>query len=213
MYVANMTVLSRSCWEVSRSCLWGSHHRQLLHDGTMSLTNVFYEEAEKIVLLVFLGATSYYEWRLTTNSETLEWAPLLIYFTQQHFTKWECTHQVSCKRIAFWWSILVLGSHCSQSSAQLWRPTSERYWHSGISCEMQLVKNPGLFDVLVMPNLYGDIISDLCAGLIGGLGLTPRWFPFLNNSYRWHSILIFINVIGRELHSNFRTTKCSTNQY
>jgi isocitrate dehydrogenase (NAD+) len=30
-----------------------------------------------------------------------------------------------------------------------------------------------MFDVLVMPNLYGDIISDLCAGLIGGLGLTP----------------------------------------
>jgi isocitrate dehydrogenase (NAD+) len=37
------------------------------------------------------------------------------------------------------------------------------------------VKNPALFDVLVMPNLYGDIISDLCAGLIGGLGLTPRY--------------------------------------
>lgn len=40
---------------------------------------------------------------------------------------------------------------------------------------MQLVKNPALFDVLVMPNLYGDIISDLCAGLVGGLGLTPRY--------------------------------------
>ena len=39
----------------------------------------------------------------------------------------------------------------------------------------QLVKSPALFDVLVMPNLYGDIISDLCAGLIGGLGLTPRY--------------------------------------
>ena len=38
---------------------------------------------------------------------------------------------------------------------------------------MQLVKEPSQFDVLVMPNLYGDIISDLCAGLIGGLGLTP----------------------------------------
>lgn len=41
------------------------------------------------------------------------------------------------------------------------------------NCCMMLVKNPALFDVLVMPNLYGDIISDLCAGLIGGLGLTP----------------------------------------
>ncbi len=38
---------------------------------------------------------------------------------------------------------------------------------------MQLVKDPSCFDVLVMPNLYGDIVSDLCAGLIGGLGLTP----------------------------------------
>jgi len=36
---------------------------------------------------------------------------------------------------------------------------------------MQLVMNPGQFDVLVMPNLYGDIVSDLCAGLVGGLGV------------------------------------------
>jgi len=36
-----------------------------------------------------------------------------------------------------------------------------------------LVKEPTAFDLLVMPNLYGDILSDLCAGLIGGLGLTP----------------------------------------
>jgi len=37
---------------------------------------------------------------------------------------------------------------------------------------MHLAKNPNEFDVMVMPNLYGDIVSDLCAGLIGGLGLT-----------------------------------------
>ncbi len=36
---------------------------------------------------------------------------------------------------------------------------------------MQLVQNPEQFDVLVLPNLYGDIVSDLCAGLIGGLGV------------------------------------------
>lgn len=36
---------------------------------------------------------------------------------------------------------------------------------------MQLVQNPGKFDVLVLPNLYGDIVSDLTAGLIGGLGV------------------------------------------
>lgn len=38
---------------------------------------------------------------------------------------------------------------------------------------MQLVQMPELYDVLVLPNLYGDILSDLCAGLIGGLGVAP----------------------------------------
>lgn len=38
---------------------------------------------------------------------------------------------------------------------------------------MQLVQNPEIFDVLVMPNLYGDIVSDLAAGLVGGLGVAP----------------------------------------
>ncbi|QQP55511.1 Isocitrate dehydrogenase subunit_ mitochondrial [Caligus rogercresseyi] len=38
---------------------------------------------------------------------------------------------------------------------------------------LNMVQDPGKYDVLVMPNLYGDILSDLCAGLIGGLGLTP----------------------------------------
>src|ERR1044071_8902059 len=38
---------------------------------------------------------------------------------------------------------------------------------------MQLVMNPYQYDVLVMENLYGDILSDLCAGLVGGLGLVP----------------------------------------
>jgi isocitrate dehydrogenase (NAD+) len=38
---------------------------------------------------------------------------------------------------------------------------------------MQLVKRPQEYDVIVAPNLYGDIISDLCAGLVGGLGMAP----------------------------------------
>jgi isocitrate dehydrogenase (NAD+) len=41
------------------------------------------------------------------------------------------------------------------------------------NCAMQLVARPEESDVLVLPNLYGDIISDLCAGLIGGLGVAP----------------------------------------
>lgn len=41
------------------------------------------------------------------------------------------------------------------------------------NCCMQLVMRPEQFDILVLENLYGDIVSDLCAGLIGGLGLAP----------------------------------------
>src|SRR5262245_27627660 len=41
------------------------------------------------------------------------------------------------------------------------------------NCAMQMVLNPHQFDVMLLPNLYGDIVSDLGAGLIGGLGLAP----------------------------------------
>jgi isocitrate dehydrogenase (NAD+) len=41
------------------------------------------------------------------------------------------------------------------------------------NCSMQLVMRPESFDLLVMPNLYGDIVSDLTAGLVGGLGIVP----------------------------------------
>ncbi|HWC13787.1 MAG TPA: isocitrate/isopropylmalate dehydrogenase family protein [Actinomycetota bacterium] len=55
------------------------------------------------------------------------------------------------------------------------------YFDSGVEFEdrivdnmcMQLVQKPELYDVLVLPNLYGDIVSDLGAGLIGGLGVAP----------------------------------------
>jgi isocitrate dehydrogenase (NAD+) len=41
------------------------------------------------------------------------------------------------------------------------------------SLTSRLARDPGSFDVLLLPNLYGDILSDLCAGLVGGLGLIP----------------------------------------
>lgn len=41
------------------------------------------------------------------------------------------------------------------------------------NCCMQLVRDPTQFDVLLLENLYGDIVSDLCAGLVGGLGVVP----------------------------------------
>lgn len=61
------------------------------------------------------------------------------------------------------------------------RQVAEEYKDSGIQFEdyivdatcMQLVLHPEWWDVLVLPNLYGDIISDLAAGLIGGLGIAP----------------------------------------
>jgi isocitrate dehydrogenase (NAD+) len=59
------------------------------------------------------------------------------------------------------------------------RRVAERY--PEITCDdrivdaacMHLVMNPAQFDMLLMPNLYGDIVSDLCAGLVGGLGVVP----------------------------------------
>lgn len=61
------------------------------------------------------------------------------------------------------------------------REVAEEYAGSGVEFEdyivdatcMQLVLRPEQFDVLVLPNLYGDIVSDLAAGLIGGLGIAP----------------------------------------
>jgi isocitrate dehydrogenase (NAD+) len=61
------------------------------------------------------------------------------------------------------------------------RRVAEEFTGSGIEFEdrivdnmcMQLVQKPELYDVLVLPNLYGDIVSDLAAGLVGGLGVAP----------------------------------------
>jgi isocitrate dehydrogenase (NAD+) len=61
------------------------------------------------------------------------------------------------------------------------RRVAEEFALSGIAFEdrivdnmcMQLVQKPELYDVLVLPNLYGDVLSDLAAGLVGGLGMAP----------------------------------------
>uniref|UniRef100_A0A161TC74 isocitrate dehydrogenase (NAD(+)) n=1 Tax=Triatoma infestans TaxID=30076 RepID=A0A161TC74_TRIIF len=47
---------------------------------------------------------------------------------------------------------------------------------------LSMVQDPSQYDVLVMPNLYGDILSDMCAGLVGGLGLTPSGNVGLNGA-------------------------------
>jgi isocitrate dehydrogenase (NAD+) len=64
---------------------------------------------------------------------------------------------------------------------QVARRVAEEYADSGIEFEdrlvdnmaMQLVQKPELYDVIVLPNLYGDILSDLASGLVGGLGMAP----------------------------------------
>ena len=79
----------------------------------------------------------------------------------------------------------LLAEKCPRSSPTL--STTKTYWIVfasrlvGNFCKMhflttfKIVTNPAPYAdrVMVMPNLYGDILSDMCAGLIGGLGLTP----------------------------------------
>lgn len=66
---------------------------------------------------------------------------------------------------------------------------------------LNMVQDPTQYDVLVMPNLYGDILSDMCAGLVGGLGLTPSGNIGLNGAlfesvsgYLFYIYLYFVNL-------------------
>jgi isocitrate dehydrogenase (NAD+) len=62
-------------------------------------------------------------------------------------------------------------SCCREAAAQFPEIKFEEKYLDTVCLSM--VQDPTQFDVLVMPNLYGDILSDMCAGLVGGLGLTP----------------------------------------
>src|SRR5881394_133089 len=61
---------------------------------------------------------------------------------------------------------------CCRDTAEIY-PDIPYFEHIVDNTCMQLVTNPYQYDVMVMENLYGDIISDLCAGFVGGLGLVP----------------------------------------
>lgn len=61
---------------------------------------------------------------------------------------------------------------CCREVAEKHRDVKFREMYLDTVC-LNMVQDPTQFDVLVMPNLYGDILSDLCAGLVGGLGVTP----------------------------------------
>jgi isocitrate dehydrogenase (NAD+) len=61
---------------------------------------------------------------------------------------------------------------CSRETAEKYPEIKFEEKYLDTVC-LNMVQDPRQYDVLVMPNLYGDILSDMCAGLIGGLGLTP----------------------------------------
>lgn len=73
-------------------------------------------------------------------------------------------------------NIMKLGDglflECTRRTAQAFPEITYEERIVDAAC-MQLVMHPERFDVLVLPNLYGDIVSDLCAGLVGGLGVVP----------------------------------------
>ncbi|XP_023789440.1 isocitrate dehydrogenase [NAD] subunit alpha, mitochondrial [Cyanistes caeruleus] len=70
-------------------------------------------------------------------------------------------------------SIKLITEEASKRIAEFAFEYARNNQRSHVTAVHKMVQDPSQFDVLVMPNLYGDILSDLCAGLIGGLGVTP----------------------------------------
>lgn len=64
---------------------------------------------------------------------------------------------------------------------------------------MQLVLRPETFDVLVAPNLYGDIVSDLCAGLVGGLGFALVEILEMNTVFMKLFMVVLLILQEKEL--------------
>jgi len=71
--------------------------------------------------------------------------------------------------------------HCCREAAEKHPDVKFEEKYLDTVC-LNMVQDPTQYDVLVMPNLYGDILSDMCAGLVGGLGLTPSGNIGLNGA-------------------------------
>ncbi|XP_063222577.1 probable isocitrate dehydrogenase [NAD] subunit alpha, mitochondrial [Bacillus rossius redtenbacheri] len=71
--------------------------------------------------------------------------------------------------------------HCCREAAEKFPEVQFEERYLDTVC-LNMVQDPNKYDVLVMPNLYGDILSDMCAGLVGGLGLTPSGNIGLNGA-------------------------------
>lgn len=72
---------------------------------------------------------------------------------------------------------------------------------------MQLVANPGQFDVMVMPNLYGNIVSNIATSLVGGPGMVPG--ENLGDNYAlFESVWIYFRIIITKVMTSVRSLHC-----
>jgi isocitrate dehydrogenase (NAD+) len=88
--------------------------------------------------------------------------------------------------------------HCCREAAEKFPDVKFEEKYLDTVC-LNMVQDPTQYDVLVMPNLYGDILSDMCAGLVGGLGLTPSGNIGLNGAL-FESVSSCTHVDVSDLH-------------
>ncbi|MBC2575619.1 isocitrate/isopropylmalate dehydrogenase family protein [Peptostreptococcus canis] len=95
------------------------------------------------------------------------------YTKDNDYKRLSCVHKANIMKISDGLFLKVFDEICNKNG--ITRDGEDIYCDDVIvdAAAMNLVLNPELFNVLVMPNLYGDILSDLGAGLVGGLGIIP----------------------------------------
>lgn len=100
------------------------------------------------------------------------------YLKNNDYKRLSCVHKANIMKISDGLFLREFYEICSKNGIEKSKASDkdkEIYADDVIvdAAAMNLVLNPEKFDVMVMPNLYGDILSDLCAGLVGGLGIIP----------------------------------------
>jgi isocitrate dehydrogenase (NAD+) len=106
--------------------------------------------------------------KLITEHASLRVAEYAFLYAKQHKReKVTVVHKANIMRLSD-----GLFLKCARTVAEKYPEIKFEEMYLDTVC-LKMVQDPTQFDCLVMPNLYGDILSDLCAGLIGGLGLTP----------------------------------------
>lgn len=99
------------------------------------------------------------------------------YTKNNDFKRLSCVHKANIMKISDGLFLKEFYKICSENGINKYDENNKSSIYADDvivdAAAMNLVLNPEKFDVLVMPNLYGDILSDLCAGLVGGLGIIP----------------------------------------